>query len=48
MIFPSKGSCYNKCGYQDKVIDCSCNIDCLKNGNCCDDFEKECQSELSI
>jgi len=47
MIFPSKGSCYNKCGFQGLNKDCSCNVDCLKNSNCCDDFEKECSSEWS-
>ena len=47
MIFPSKGSCHDKCGNQDKNSDCSCNINCFKNSDCCDDFEKECQTEIS-
>ena len=47
MIFPSKGSCSNICGISDSKSDCSCHRDCLRESNCCDDFDKECQSEIS-
>jgi len=26
--------------------DCSCRVGCMRRGNCCDDFEKECSEEL--
>ena len=46
MIFPSKFSCKNKCGFNERDGDCSCHHHCLKDGNCCDDFEKECPDEI--
>jgi hypothetical protein len=27
--------------------DLRCNVDCLRKGDCCDDFEQECKSELN-
>ncbi len=50
MIFPSIGSCKKKCGINnlDSETDCSCDFDCLRLGNCCDDFETECPLEMSI
>lgn len=50
MIFPSIGSCKNKCGSNnlDSGSDCSCDVDCLRIGNCCDNFENECHLEISI
>jgi len=49
MIFPSTGSCKNKCGTNnlESESDCSCDVDCLRNGNCCDNFERECPLEIS-
>jgi hypothetical protein len=44
--FPSKSSCKDKCGVFDINNDCSCKIGCMRRGNCCDDFEKECGEEL--
>lgn len=48
MIFPSTNSCKNNCGFNniDKEKDCSCSVNCLREGNCCDDFQKECSLEL--
>lgn len=40
-VFPSKGSCNNHCGNLNN-IDCSCHFSCMKEGICCDDYEKEC------
>jgi len=44
--FPSKTSCKDKCGFFDIKNDCSCRVGCMRRGNCCDDFEKECNEEL--
>merc|ERR1712037_1071768 len=48
MIYPSTNSCKNKCGLNnlEEDKDCSCDVNCLRNGNCCDDFEKACPLEL--
>jgi len=50
-IFPSLSSCKGKCGIDRS--DCSylicktrCNIDCIRKGNCCDDFDMECPIEF--
>lgn len=48
MVFPSKGSCKNNCGLKNKVNDCYCSFHCLKDGNCCDDFDTECEHEIGI
>lgn len=45
-IFPSLYSCKNKCNNETIEFDCSCKHTCLRIGNCCDDFEKECQEEV--
>ena len=45
-IFPSKFGCKNKCGKQTFDSDCSCKHTCMRRGNCCDDFEKECREEI--
>ena len=45
-IFPSKGSCFDKCGNFNMQLDCSCRHTCMRRGNCCDDFEKECYKEI--
>lgn len=45
-IFPSVYSCKDKCGIHAFQADCSCKYSCLRRGNCCDDFEKECKQEL--
>lgn len=45
-IFPSRESCENKCGDNTKS-DCSCKFTCLRRGNCCDNFEKECVEEMN-
>lgn len=45
-IFPSKAGCENKCGDHSIEQDCSCRHTCLRRGNCCDNFEKECREEL--
>ena len=44
-VFPSRESCLNKCGDNTKS-DCSCKFSCLRRGNCCDNFEKECGEEM--
>ncbi len=44
-VFPSRESCENKCGDNTKS-DCSCKFTCLRRGNCCDNFEKECNEEM--
>jgi hypothetical protein len=44
MIFPSRHSCKGSCG--DNLSDCSCNVSCLQLGNCCDDFDLKCPSEM--
>lgn len=43
-VFPSKGSCNNKCGVKYN-LDCSCEAECFRYGNCCEDFEKQCPLE---
>ena len=45
-IFPSKSGCKDKCGVDHIKSDCSCKYSCLRQGDCCDDFEKECKDEL--
>ncbi len=45
-IFPSNFSCKEKCGSNSLEADCSCKHSCLRRGNCCDDFEKECKNEI--
>jgi hypothetical protein len=45
-IFPSKAGCEKKCGEHSIEHDCSCRRTCLRRGNCCDNFEKECRDEL--
>jgi len=45
-IFPSKFSCKGKCGKKSFEADCSCKHTCMRRGNCCDDFEKECRNEI--
>jgi hypothetical protein len=45
-IFPSRAGCKDKCGVDHIKADCSCTNECLRQGNCCDDFEKECKDEL--
>ncbi len=45
-IFPSSFSCKSKCGNHSLESDCSCRHNCLRRGNCCDDFEKECKEEI--
>jgi len=45
-IFPSINSCKDKCGDNSYEHDCSCKHTCLRRGNCCDDFEKECKDEI--
>src|SRR5690348_13584033 len=32
--------------YLNKDQDCSCHHSCLRRGDCCDDFENECQEEI--
>ena len=44
-VFPSRETCENKCGDNTKS-DCSCKFTCLRRGNCCDNFEKECSDEM--
>lgn len=39
-IFPSKNSCKKSCGIETQ--DCSCNIDCKRKADCCDDYDKFC------
>ena len=42
----SQGSCENKCGISS-LIDCSCDLSCKSNGNCCTDFtEINCEKIL--
>ncbi len=45
-IFPSRAGCKDKCGVDHIKADCSCKYECLRQGNCCDDFEKECKDEF--
>ena len=39
-VHPSKGSCNKNCGSEQ--IDCSCNSDCYREGNCCQDADTFC------
>ena len=44
-VFPSKNSCSNSCGIANRG-DCSCSYECIRYGNCCDDIDKVCPSEV--
>lgn len=42
-ISPSKSSCKLRCGRNvDYEMDCSCNKDCFRKGDCCQDVEDYC------
>lgn len=49
-VFPSKSTCHNKCGIEMSLLDgmdCSCNVNCLQKGNCCEDLETFCPNSIS-
>jgi len=39
---PSDGSCQGRCGEYDPQEPCQCDIICLVNSNCCDDYQEVC------
>lgn len=50
-VFPSRATCLNKCGMEFNLLngmDCSCNVNCLQKGNCCQDIDEYCSNIISI